>query len=170
MKLEFHHINFVSENVDRLHDFYINTLGLSDIPITSFPRPDETKETGYSGKIRFATDGKMQMHLAEKNLDVAFKHGEIINPVERGHIAFRTNDIVAFMAMLDGKGIHYSNYGTAFAKEWHQVFFHDPEGNIVEVHQEVTSKQTINETTTQEIEDGKIITDRSVWSGLFGES
>ena len=22
MKLEFHHINFVSENVDRLHDFY----------------------------------------------------------------------------------------------------------------------------------------------------
>ena len=170
MKLEFHHINFVSENVDRLHDFYINTLGLSDIPITSFPRTDETKETGYSGKIRFATDGKMQMHLAEKNLDVAFKHGEIINPVERGHIAFRTDDIAAFMVMLDGKGIHYSNYGTAFAKEWHQVFFHDPEGNIVEVHQEVTSKQTINETTTQEIEDGKIITDRSVWSGLFGES
>ena len=170
MKLEFHHINFVSEDVDRLHDFYINTLGLSDIPVTSFPRPDETKETGYSGKIRFATDGKMQMHLAEKNLDVAFKHGEIINPVERGHIAFRTDDIVAFMAMLDGKGIHYSNYGTAFAKEWHQVFFHDPEGNIVEVHQEVTSKKTINETTTQEIEDRKIITDRSVWSGLFGES
>ena len=170
MKLEFHHINFVSEDVDRLHDFYINTLGLSDIPVTSFPRPDETKETGYSGKIRFATDGKMQMHLAEKNLDVAFKHGEIINPVERGHIAFRTDDIAAFMGMLDGKGIHYSNYGTAFAKEWHQVFFHDPEGNIVEVHQEVTSKQTINETTTQEIEDGKIITDRSVWSGLFGES
>lgn len=170
MKLEFHHINFVSEDVDRLHDFYINTLGLSDIPVTSFPRPDETKETGYSGKIRFATDGKMQMHLAEKNLDVAFKHGEIINPVERGHIAFRTDDIAAFMVMLDGKGIHYSNYGTAFAKEWHQVFFHDPEGNIVEVHQQVTSKQTINETTTQEIEDGKIITDRSVWSGLFGES
>lgn len=27
MKLEFHHINFVSEDVDRLHDFYTQILG-----------------------------------------------------------------------------------------------------------------------------------------------
>ena len=77
------------------------------------------------------------MHLAEKNLDVAFKHGETINPVERGHVAFRTDDIEGFKARLDIEGIPYSDYGTAFAKQWHQVFFHDPEGNIIEVHQEV---------------------------------
>ena len=100
MKLEFHHINFVSEDVDRLHHFYTDTLGLADIPITSFPRPKETENTGYSGKIRFATDGQMQM--------------------------------------LDNKNIPYSDYGTAFAKEWHQVFFHDPGGNIIEVHQQVS--------------------------------
>ena len=82
MKLEFHHINFVSEDVDRLHHFYTDTLGLTDIPITSFPRPTETENTGYSGKIRFASDGQMQMHLAEQNLEVGFKHGEAINPVE----------------------------------------------------------------------------------------
>jgi hypothetical protein len=39
MKLEFHHINFVSEDVDRLNDFYTQVLGLDDIPIQSFPRP-----------------------------------------------------------------------------------------------------------------------------------
>jgi len=39
--------------------------------------------------------------------------------------------------MLDKKDIPYSDYGTAFAKDWHQIFFHDPEGNIIEVHQEV---------------------------------
>ena len=33
MKLEFHHINFVSEDVDRLHHFYTDTLGLTDIPM-----------------------------------------------------------------------------------------------------------------------------------------
>ena len=33
MKLEFHHINFVSEDVDRLHDFYTQILGLDDIPV-----------------------------------------------------------------------------------------------------------------------------------------
>ena len=137
MKLEFHHINFVSEDVDRLHDFYTQVLGLYDIPIQSFPRPDATSSSGYDGKIRFATDGNMQMHLATKDLTVAFKNGEVINPIERGHIAFRTDDITAFMAILDSKGVHYSDYGTAFAKEWHQVFFQDPEGNVIEVHQSV---------------------------------
>ena len=33
MKLEFHHINFVSEDVDRLHDFYTQMLGLDDVPM-----------------------------------------------------------------------------------------------------------------------------------------
>ena len=109
MKLEFHHINVVSEDVDRLHHFYTDTLGLTDISITSFPRPKETENTGYSGKIRFATDGQMQMHLAEKNLEIGFKHGEAINPVERGHIAFRTDDIEAFKQILDNNNILYSD-------------------------------------------------------------
>ena len=137
MKLEFHHINFVSEDVDRLHRFYTEVLGLADVPIQSFPRPDATDSSGYDGKIRFATDGAMQMHLAHKDLGVAFRNGGVINPVERGHIAFRTVDIQAFKALLDAQSIPYSDYGTAFAAEWHQVFFHDPEGNVIEVHQAV---------------------------------
>ena len=135
MKLEFHHINFVSKDVDKLHDFYTNVLQLDNIPMENFPRSDETDNSGFSGKIRFATDGSMQMHLAEQDFNVAFKNGQTINPVERGHIAFRTDDINAFLKILDEMGIPYSDYGTAFAKEWHQVFFHDPEGNVIEVHQ-----------------------------------
>lgn len=137
MKLEFHHINYVADDVARLHRFYTQVLGLDDIPVDTFPRAQETEKSGYSGMIRFATDGKMQMHLAERNLSVAFKNGEVINPVERGHIAFRTDDIKAFLALLDSHGIPYSDYGTAFATDWHQVFFHDPEGNVIEVHQAV---------------------------------
>ncbi|MBO6756710.1 MAG: VOC family protein [Roseibium sp.] len=137
MKLEFHHINFVSENVDRMHDFYVNVLGLDDIPQEKFPRTEATGSSGYSGQIRFATEGKMQMHLAERALDIAFNNGQVINPVDRGHIAFRTDDLAAFLRLLDEKGIPYSDYGTAFAKEWHQVFFMDPEGNVIEVHQKV---------------------------------
>lgn len=138
MKLEFHHINYVSEDVDRLHHFYTKILGLDDIAAENFPRTEETEDQGYSGKIRFATDGAMQMHLAERNLEVAFKNGQVINPVERGHIAFRTDDIDALLQILRENGIPYSDYGTAFARSWHQVFFQDPEGNIIEVHQEVS--------------------------------
>ncbi len=59
IKHEFHHINFVSEDVDRLHDLYTQGLGLDDIPIQLFPKPDATSSSGYDGKIRVATDGKM---------------------------------------------------------------------------------------------------------------
>jgi len=89
MKLEFHHINYVSDDVDRLQDFYTEILGVDDIPIKNLPNSKAT------------------------------------------------DDIDAFKDMLDSKSIHYSDYGTAFAKEWHQVFFHDPEGNVIEVHQAV---------------------------------
>lgn len=137
MKLEFHHINYVSKDVDKMHDFYTAVLGLDDIPQDNFPRTEATEDKGFNGKIRFATEGSMQMHLAEQDFRVAFRNGQVINPVERGHIAFRTDDLATFLKVLDDNGIPYSDYGTAFAKEWHQVFFQDPEGNVIEVHQQV---------------------------------
>ena len=137
MKLEFHHINFVSKDVEMLYNFYIDVLQLDKIPMEKFPRSDETDSSGFSGKIRFVTEGSMQMHLAEQDFHVAFKNSQTINPVEKGHIAFRTDDLKAFLEILEEKRIPYSDYGTAFAKEWHQVFFQDPAGNIVEVHQKI---------------------------------
>ena len=135
MKLIFHHINYVSKNVDELNDFYKNVLQMDTVPESNFPRTDASNDIGYSGKIKFVTEGNMQMHLAESNLEVAFKNNQSINPVEKGHIAFRTDDIKKFIKKLKQKGIPYSDYGNTFAKEWYQIFFYDPEGNIIEVHQ-----------------------------------
>ena len=137
MKLEFQHINYVSKDVDALHDFYVDILKMDPIAPQNFPRTDATSDTGYDGKIKFATEGSMQMHLAERDLDVAARNGRHINPVERGHIAFRTDDIEGFKQHLRDNGIAFADYGTAFAAEWYQIFFHDPEGNIIEVHQQV---------------------------------
>ena len=138
MKLEFHHINFVSRDVTLMDKFYRNIIGMDEIPGDNFPRTIETQDRGYSGKINFVTEGKIEMHLAEKDLNVGFKNDQGINPVEKGHIAFRTDDLSAFIKKLEKEKIPYSDYGTTFAKEWHQIFFHDPEGNIIEVHQKVT--------------------------------
>ena len=138
MKLEFHHINFVSKNIDEMNNFYKKILSMDSIPIQNFPRTEETADSGYSGKINFVTEGKIEMHLAERDLNVAFKNNQSINPVDNGHIAFRTDDIKTFIERLKKEKIPYSDYGTTFAKEWHQVFFQDPEGNIVEVHQKIS--------------------------------
>ena len=138
MKLEFHHINFVSKNIDDMNNFYKKILSMDSIPIENFPRTEETADSGYSGKINFVTEGKIEMHLAERDLNVAFKNNQSINPVDNGHIAFRTDDIKTFVERLKKEKIPYSDYGTTFAKEWHQVFFQDPEGNVVEVHQKIS--------------------------------
>ncbi len=135
MKLEFHHINYVSENVEKLDMFYQDIMQMETISSKKFPRTAATGKAGYDGRIKFVTEGTMQMHLAEQDLTVANKHNQEINPIEKGHIAFRTDDIEGFKALLREKNIQFSDYGTAFAKEWYQIFFHDPVGNIIEVHQ-----------------------------------
>ena len=135
MKLEFHHINFVSQNVEELDMFYQNIMQMKIIPAEKFPRTTATDKAGYDGQIRFVTEGTIQMHLAETDLTVANKHKQEINPVEKGHIAFRTDNIEEFKGLLREKNIQFSDYGTAFAKEWYQIFFRDPAGNIIEVHQ-----------------------------------
>ena len=116
MKLEFHHINFVSKNIDEMNNFYKKILSMDSIPIENFPRTEETADSGYSGKINFVTEGKIEMHLAERDLNVAFKNNQTINPVDNGHIAFRTDDIKTFIERLKKEKIPYSDYGTTFAK------------------------------------------------------
>ena len=135
MKIEFHHINYVSENIEELYVFYQDIMQMDAISPKKFPRTIATNKAGYDGKIKFVTEGTMQMHLAEQDLTIANKHNQEINPVEKGHIAFRTDDIEEFKARLREKNIPFSDYGTTFAKEWYQIFFHDPVGNIIEVHQ-----------------------------------
>ena len=135
MKLEFHHINYVSTNIKELDIFYQDIMQMNAISPKKFPRTIATNKAGYDGKIKFVTEGTMQMHLAERDLTIANKHNQEINPVEKGHIAFRTDDIEEFKARLREKNIPFSDYGTTFAKEWYQIFFHDPVGNVIEVHQ-----------------------------------
>ena len=132
MKLKLHHINVVSTNVPALADFYRSVFDLQ--PETTL-EAGRVKEQGYAGKVAFLHDGTTQFHLAEKDLSVGFKTKQIVNPVERGHIAFRTDDIAAFKKRLTEKGIAYSDYGTWAMHGWHQIFFYDPEGNVIEVHQ-----------------------------------
>jgi catechol 2,3-dioxygenase-like lactoylglutathione lyase family enzyme len=115
-----------------MDEFYRDVLDLEPEPSLAANR---VLAQGYPGQVSFVTDGNIQVHLAEKDLRAGFRTGNAINPVERGHIAFRTDDIDAFKRRLKEKGIPFSDYGTWAMNGWDQIFFHDPDGNIVEVHQ-----------------------------------
>jgi catechol 2,3-dioxygenase-like lactoylglutathione lyase family enzyme len=132
MKLTLHHINFCSTDVPAMDEFYRSVLNLETEPGLEGGR---IKGQGYAGDVAFCTDGTTQFHLAERDLGAAFRTGQALNPVERGHIAFRTDDIAAFKRRLEEKGIAYADYGAWAMNGWEQIFFQDPEGNIIEVHQ-----------------------------------
>ena len=132
MKIELHHINLSSDKVDEMNDFYLKVMKLKTetegLPILE-------KKKGYSVDVACVSDCKIQTHLAEKDLDVCFKTGHSINPLEKGHIAYRTDDLEAFKKHLDELGVHYSDWGETAVAGWKQIFFYDPDGNVIEVHE-----------------------------------
>ena len=134
MKLELHHINLSTQDVKKLETFYKDILFLD---MQSDDLPTLEKKKGYSGDVSFVGDGKVQMHLAQKDLSVNFKTGHFINPVEKGHIAYRTDDIEAFKKHLVENNIEFTDWGDIGVSGWHQIFFYDPDGNIIEVHQKI---------------------------------
>ena len=115
-----------------MDEFYRKILGLKTetegLPILE-------KKKGYDGDVKFVSDGNIQTHLAKKDLNVGFRTGQVINPVERGHIAYRTDDLEGFKAHLDANSIAYSDWDAIAVSGWQQIFFYDPDGNIIEVHE-----------------------------------
>ena len=134
MKIKLHHINLATQNVSRMKHFYKNILFLDDV-VDDLPTLEKGK--GYSGSVGFVGDGNIQTHIAEKDLEVNFKTGHYINPVEKGHIAYRTDNLEKFKKHLKDKNIEYSDWEETAVSGWKQIFFYDPDGNIIEVHEKV---------------------------------
>ena len=131
MKIKLHHLNLSTGNVPAMNEFYSSVLGLEPEPTLGPARMTQ----GYDAPVAFVTDGATQFHLATRDLNIGHRHKQAVNPLDRGHIAFRTDDIVALKKRLDEKGVPYSDYGTWSMKGWYQIFFQDPDGNVIEVHQ-----------------------------------
>ena len=51
------------------------------------------------------------------------------------HIAYRTDDLATFKSHLDAAGVPYSDWGNKAVAGWKQIFFYDPDGNVIEVHE-----------------------------------
>jgi catechol 2,3-dioxygenase-like lactoylglutathione lyase family enzyme len=131
MKMKLHHVNLSTTNVPAMDAFYRSVLGMEPEPSLGPARMTQS----YAADVAFVTDGATQFHLATKDLGIGFRHKQAVNPLDRGHMAFRTDDIEAFKKRLDEKGVPYSDYGEWSMNGWYQIFFYDPEGNVIEVHQ-----------------------------------
>ncbi|MEO0829488.1 MAG: VOC family protein, partial [Pseudomonadota bacterium] len=110
--------------------FYRDVLTLGDEAPESLPPINRAQ--GLVGDVSFVTDGDIQMHLTPRDVLNSFRSGQVLNPLEREHIAYRTDDIAAFKAHLEAQGVPYSDRGENAVKGWHQIFFYDPDGNVIE--------------------------------------
>jgi len=136
MATRFHHVNFASKQLPELENFYKEVLQLDESDAySSTSSSAQITNQGYGGRVAFLTDGAIEMHLSTKDLGVAFRTKQAINPLANTHIAFRTDDIDGIKRRLEERGVPYADYGAWAIKGWTQIFFYDPEGNIVEVHQ-----------------------------------
>jgi glyoxylase I family protein len=132
MELKLHHINYSTKNVEALSKFYRDVFNLK--PTVDHEHTQVTSQ-GYNQAVDFLTDGTTEFHLATQDLGVAFRTGHSLNPLDHGHIAFRTDNIDEFKAMLKEKGIPFADYGLWAMAGWYQIFMQDPDGTIVEVHE-----------------------------------
>ena len=107
MKIKLHHLNRCSKDVAGMEEFYRSVLDLAPEPSLNGAR-DTTQ--GYAAPVAFVTDGQTQVHLATKDLGVGFRTNHTVNPLERGDIALRPNDIAAFRRRLKEKNNTYSAY------------------------------------------------------------
>lgn len=133
MRARLHHINLSTEKVEEMDAFYRDVLGLEatdeDVPAL---RNDEGV---YAGDVAFVSDGHMHLHIARKDVQAGFRTGQLVNPVMKGHVAYRTDDLKAFKAHLEAEGVPFADWGDSAVAGWHQIYFYDPEGNVIEVHE-----------------------------------
>ena len=123
-----HHINLPAYRVDVMGDFYRRTLDLSEVAI-----PGGGRET-----IVLDVGAGRELHLTRPVPDLLFKTAHFVNPVLHGHVAFRVASIDAVKDRLGAMSVPFADYGTWAIPNCHQVFFHDPEGNVIEAHEMIS--------------------------------
>ena len=74
MNFKFHHLNLCTDNLPRLTAFYKSLFAfgaITDEAHTVISRDREDR--AYTGAVDFLTDGDIEFHWAERDLDTGFK-------------------------------------------------------------------------------------------------
>ena len=147
MKLRLHHVNVCSDDMEELHRFYAEVLGLEMMPLPAMidhldddavPHADAGP---WKDNVAFFDAGDadmLQIHASRRQAFLGPRMGHTINPLLTGHFAFRTDNLDECRKHLTEQGIPFADYGEWAVKDWDQIFFTDPAGNVIEIHQLLT--------------------------------
>jgi glyoxylase I family protein len=132
MNIQLHHKNYSTNNVEEMASFYMNVLGLTE----NMEMRDGRILNQYSGDTRFLmAENGQQIHISQMDRFNGFTTGHHVNPLLRGHLGFRVDDIEGLKERLSKHKVPFSDIGEWAIKGWYQIFLYDPDGNVLEVQQ-----------------------------------
>ena len=119
-----HHIAIIASDEQRALDFYINKLG--------FTLEKETWRPARKDYLRM-------LRLGDTVIELFIHPGapqRVTDPEALGlrHLAFRVTDIAAARDWLNSRGIETEPIHDDTANGGHYVFFRDPDGQPLELH------------------------------------
>lgn len=139
--MKLHHVNVVSQDVAGLANFYQQGLGLDRMPALPLKEIEGYSDAGgvaATNPAIFMSAGdpdELQLHLCAPDQYLGTRYGHVVNPVARGHVAYRCDDIEAAKRRLEDNNIPFSDWGEWAVRGWYQIFMFDPAGTVVEIHQ-----------------------------------
>jgi glyoxylase I family protein len=112
------HVSREVTDVERTVKFYCDVLGFRRMWRPNF---------AFAGAWLY--NGHVMIHIIEGEPP---KRPDAISG-RKDHVAFHTNDIGAVASLLNDHGIEFMRSTNAAGID--QIFFHDPDGNVIEVGQ-----------------------------------
>ncbi|MEM7545434.1 MAG: VOC family protein [Pseudomonadota bacterium] len=140
MNWSIHHVNIQAKDVRRTAAFYTSILGMAEgqwvLPETAGYVPVSPDRLALFDDP--SRDGQAQgLHIIKPDPEFAARNNLIHNPSVGGHFAIQVKDMNVVIERLKAANVPYSDAGQFAIPGLWNIYFTDPEGNLIEVNQKV---------------------------------
>jgi catechol 2,3-dioxygenase-like lactoylglutathione lyase family enzyme len=121
----FDHVTIICADLDATRRFYVDVLGMTEVPRPAFRFPG----------LWFQTAG-VQIHATQESAEAgpagwADQGGKVVS---RGHhIAFRVDDVSQALEIVEEYGVRIASPLQKRPDGYRQVYLYDPDGHVVEL-------------------------------------
>jgi catechol 2,3-dioxygenase-like lactoylglutathione lyase family enzyme len=131
LSFRLHHVTLSIKDVDRVSQWYVNTLGFKQTDRFTLTRPD-------GGKIQVA-----RVEIPGLQMNISQFEGSV-SPDRTGerqgwrHLALQVDSVDRCYQQLQAKGVEFLGKPFTYNPPGYRIaFFRDPEGNILELYQDL---------------------------------